>query len=83
MMSIQRMTPQEFLAQSEQEEQEEYRLINGEPVPSEPAPQIQYIPIAGVDTNTEKQIPWGLIGVISVVGLISLAIVAVVVGGKK
>ena len=81
---IQRMSPEQFFQQSQQEQELEKILVEGEPVPSEPAPQIQYVPVAGVNnTNTEKQIPWGLIGVLSIVGLISLAIVAVVIGGKK
>jgi len=79
---IQRMSPEQFFQQQRQEQDLENILIEGEPVPPEPAPQIQYIPVAGV--NTEKpDIPWGLIGVISIVGLIALGIVAVVVGGKK
>lgn len=80
---IQRMSPEQFFQQNQQEQELEKILVEGEPVPSEPAPQIQYVPVAGVNTNAEKQIPWGLIGVLSIVGLISLAIVAVVIGGKK
>lgn len=34
------------------------------------------------NTNT-NHIPWGLITIVSVVGIISLSIVAIVVGGKK
>lgn len=79
---IQRMTPEEFFRQSQQEQDLENILIEGEPVPPEPQPPIQYVPLAGVNA-AKGDIPWGLIGVISVVGLISLAIVAVVVGGKK
>lgn len=41
-------------------------------------------PVAGVEPTPAKfEIPWGLIGVISVVGLLTLGIVAVVVGGRK
>jgi len=79
---IQRMTPEQFFQQSQQEQELENILVEGEPVTPALEPQIQYVPVAGV--NAEKpDIPWGLIGVISVVGLISLAIVAVVIGGKK
>lgn len=45
------------------------------PPPEEEKPVVQYVP-AGVE-NSEKAIPWGLIGVIAVAGIIALSIVAV------
>ncbi|GAI36369.1 unnamed protein product, partial [marine sediment metagenome] len=77
---IRRLSPEQFFRQSQQEQELENILIEGEPVPPEPVPQIQYIPVAGV--NAEKpEIPWGLIGVISIVGIVVVGIVAVVVAG--
>lgn len=54
------------------------RVSEPEPTPI-PTTQPQ---IAYANEVPKAEIPWGLIGVISVVGLISLAIVAVVIGGK-
>jgi len=40
------------------------------------------IEIGSPNANT-SEIPWGLITIVSIVGIISLSIVAIVVGGKK
>lgn len=76
-MTIRRIDPEQWLAYQKEQEELENKLINGEPVPPTPQPQIQYIPIRGVE-NTEKQIPWGLVlvGTIAVTGIIVLGIVA-------
>jgi len=55
--------------------QREY-IYGAESPLEEEKPVVQYVPV-GVE-NAEKAIPWGLIGVISVVGIIALSIVAMV-----
>lgn len=62
--------------------------------PSPPSPQIVYVPQpypakqepaqlgSNNNTTTTNPMPWGLIGVISVVGLIVLGVVAVSIGRK-
>lgn len=90
---IERLTPEEYERRkvtdtSAQEEyldkqlayeQSQLAYIYGDPV-EEPAPEeeppVQYVPV-GVE-NAEKVIPWGLIGVIAITGLIALSIVAIV-----
>lgn len=57
--------------------------FNGGPDP-EPTPTPTSQPqIAYTNEVPKTEIPWGLIGIISIVGIITLGIVAVVVGGKK
>ncbi|MBA7607382.1 hypothetical protein ES703_14541 [subsurface metagenome] len=70
--------PEAWLNKELKEQAEERAYIYGDP-PEEPEnekPPVQYIPV-GVE-NAEKVIPWGLIGVISIVGIIALGIVAIV-----
>lgn len=88
---IQRTTPTNYFNTEAAKIQEQKALANSvndvyfngvsDPVPT-PAPTSQP-QIAYTNEVPKPEIPWGLIGVISIVGLISLAIVAVVVGGKK
>jgi len=71
------MTPEEFFQQSQQEQELEKILVDGEPVPSEPAPQIQYVPATGVNnTNDSSKTLWGILGIIAVTGIIVVGIVA-------
>lgn len=88
---IERTTPSNYFSTEVAKIEEQKALANSvndvyfngvsdpEPTPTPTSqPQIAY--------NNEvpkAEIPWGLIGVISIVGLIALAMVAVVVGGKK
>ena len=70
---------EEYLDKQLAHEKKLWELLYGkdpEPTPEEEKPAVQYVPI-GVE-NTEKAIPWGLIGVIAVTGLIALSIVAIV-----
>ena len=58
-----------------------------------PEPKIIYVdkpylvkvpkPVEVGNPNTNYQIPWGLITILGIVGIISVSIVAIVVGGKK
>ncbi len=58
-----------------------------------PEPKIVYVdkpypvevskPVEVGNPNTNYQIPWGLITILGIVGIISVSIVAIVVGGKK
>ena len=73
---IQRMTPEEFFQQSQQEQELENILVEGEPVSAQPQQQIQYIPAAGVNTNDNSKTLWGVLGIIAVTGIIVVGIVA-------
>lgn len=74
---IQRMTPEEFFQQSQQEQELEKILVEGEPVSPQPQPQIQYVPAAGVNnTNDSSKTLWGVLGIIAVTGIIVVGIVA-------
>jgi len=74
---IQRMSPEEFFQQTQQEQELENILVEGEPVPPEPQPQIQYVPVAGVNnTNDRSKTLWGVLGIIAVTGIIVVGIVA-------
>ena len=73
-----KLPPDEYLDKQLAWQERQWEYLYGtepEPVPEE-KPAVQYVPV-GVE-NTEKAIPWGLIGVIAVTGLIALSIVAVV-----
>lgn len=58
-----------------------------------PEPKVVYVdkpypvevpkPIEAGNPDTNYQIPWGLITILGIVGIISLSIVAIVIGGKK
>lgn len=58
-----------------------------------PEPKIIYVdkpypvevpkPVEAGNPNTNYQIPWGLITILGIVGIVSVSIVAIVVGGKK
>jgi len=68
--------PEAWLDKELSEQEEERRYIYGDP-PEEPAPIGE--PQAPVnEAPPETRIPWGLIGVIAITGLIALSIVAVV-----
>lgn len=68
--------PEAWLNKELSEQEEERRYIYGDP-PEEPAPTEE--PQAPVnEAPPETRIPWGLIGVIAVTGLIALSIVAIV-----
>jgi len=68
--------PEAWLDKELKEQAEERAYIYGDP-PEEPAPTGE--PQAPVnEAPAETRIPWGLIGVIAVTGLIALSIVAVV-----
>jgi len=68
--------PEAWLDKELAEQAEEQRYIYGDP-PEDPAPTEE--PQAPVnEAPAETRIPWGLIGVIAVTGLIALSIVAVV-----
>ncbi len=90
---IERLTPEEYEQRqisdipaqeewldkqlAEQKELQDY-IYGREPEapPEEEKPAVQYVP-TGVE-NSEKAIPWGLIGMIAIAGIIALSIVAVV-----
>jgi len=76
--------PEAWLDKELSEREEERRYIYGDP-PAEPAeepkPPVQYITTIG-QTQPTNSIPWGLIGVIAVAGIIALSIVAAVVVKK-
>ncbi len=69
-------TQEEYLDKQLAYERLQREYIYGAELPPEEKPLVQYIPV-GVE-NAEKAIPWGLIGVIAVTGLIALSIVAIV-----
>ncbi len=74
---IQRMTPEQFFQQSQQEQELENILVEGEPVTPALEPQIQYVPVAGVNnTNDSSKTLWGVLGIIAVTGIIVVGIVA-------
>lgn len=72
--------PEAWLDKELSEQEEERRYIYGDP-PEEPTPS-QEPPTPTNQAPPETRIPWGLIGVIAVTGLIALSIVAVVVVKK-
>lgn len=88
---IERTTPSNYFSTEAAKIEEQKALANSfndvyfnrvsEPEPSIPAPTQPQI--AYTNEVPKAEIPWGLIGVISIVGLITLGIVAVVVGGKN
>lgn len=55
--------------------QREY--IYGTEPPPEEKPAVQYVPVDA--ENAEKAIPWGLIGVITITGIIALGVTIVAV----
>lgn len=68
--------PEAWLDKELKEQAEERRYIYGDPL-EEPAPTEEpQAPIS--EAPPETRIPWGLIGVIAVSGLIALSIVAIV-----
>ena len=68
--------PEAWLDKELSEQAEERAYIYGDP-PEEPAPTEEpQVPVN--EAPPETRIPWGLIGVIAVTGLIALSIVAVV-----
>ena len=68
--------PEAWLDKELAEQAEEQRYIYGDP-PEEPAPTEEpQVPVN--QAPAETRIPWGLIGVIAITGLIALSIVAVV-----
>lgn len=88
---IERTTPSNYFSTEAAKIEEQKALANSvndvyfngvsdpQPTPTPTSqPQIAY-----TNDVPKSEIPWGLIGLVSIVGLISLAIVAVVVGGKK
>lgn len=68
--------PGEWLDKRLAWEQRQLQYIYGKEPDPEPEPKVQYVPVRV--ENAEKIIPWGLIGVIAVVGILALGIVAVV-----
>lgn len=72
--------PEEWLNKELSEQAEERRYIYGDP-PAEPEneekPPVQQFFI-GQAANSNSSIPWGLIGIITIAGLITLGIVAIV-----
>lgn len=70
--------PEAWLDKQLAEEAEEWRYIYGDPAtePENEEPPANYVPVGEVQPTTV--IPWGLIGVIAVTGLIALSIVAIV-----
>jgi len=88
---IERTTPSNYFSTEAVKLEEQKALANSvndvyfngvsspEPTPIPTSqPQIAY-----TNEVPKTEIPWGLIGIISIVGIITLGIVAVVVGGKK
>lgn len=87
---IERLTPQEYekrqisdvtapeawLDKELSEQEKEWRYIYGDP-PDEATPT-EEPQVPANQAPAETRIPWGLIGVIAVTGLIALSIVAVV-----
>ena len=66
-----------------QESQLEYLYgVEPEPTPEEEKPSVQYVPIGQAPAENSSTIPWALIGVIAITGIIAVSIVTVVVVKK-
>ena len=87
---IERTTPSNYFNTEAAKIEEQKALANSfndvyfgrvfEPEPTLPTPQPQ---VGYANEVPKAEIPWGLIGIITIAGIITLGIVAVVVGGKK
>ncbi len=88
---IERTTPGNYFSSEAAKIEEQKALANsfndvyfGRILPAEPTIPVPTQPqIAYTNEVAKAEIPWGLIGIITIAGIITLGIVAVVVGGKK